>query len=109
MRESSSFDSADETMPVRVLELRVRNHPGLMAHITGLFARRGHNLEAILCAPDPATGGRESTILLAVTDVARFELLGRQLEALRDVIRVSHRSDVPLAVFSQALDRVPRN
>ena len=32
-----------------LIELHVRNHPGVMSHITNLFARRGFNLEGILC------------------------------------------------------------
>lgn len=33
-----------------LIELLVRNHPGVMSHITGLFARRAFNLEGILCS-----------------------------------------------------------
>lgn len=33
-----------------LIELHVRNHSGVMSHITGLFARRAFNLEGILCA-----------------------------------------------------------
>jgi acetolactate synthase-1/3 small subunit len=34
-----------------VLELGVANHPGVMSHICGLFARRAFNVEGILCMP----------------------------------------------------------
>ncbi|EMK3758521.1 ACT domain-containing protein, partial [Providencia rettgeri] len=33
------------------LELIVRNHPGVMSHICGLFARRAFNVDGILCMP----------------------------------------------------------
>ena len=32
-----------------ILELTVRNHPGVMTHVCGLFARRAFNVEGILC------------------------------------------------------------
>ncbi|MCG3147073.1 MAG: hypothetical protein PCFJNLEI_00510 [Verrucomicrobiae bacterium] len=33
------------------LELTVQNHPGVMSHVCGLFARRAFNVEGILCLP----------------------------------------------------------
>lgn len=39
------------------LELAVRNHPGVMSHVCGLFARRAYNVEGILCMP--LAGGKE--------------------------------------------------
>ena len=58
-----------------VLELHVRNHPGVMSHITGLFARRAFNLEAIVCLP--VDGGSTSRMLLLVAeDVDSNAVLG---------------------------------
>ena len=34
-----------------ILVLTVRNHPGVMTHVCGLFARRAFNVEGILCLP----------------------------------------------------------
>ncbi len=34
-----------------ILELTVRNHPGVMTHVCGLFARRAFNVEGIRCLP----------------------------------------------------------
>ena len=34
-----------------IVELTVRNHPGVMTHVCGLFARRAFNVEGILCLP----------------------------------------------------------
>jgi acetolactate synthase-1/3 small subunit len=81
-----------------VLELRVRNHPGTMSHITGLFARRGFNLEAIVCVP--VEGGATSGILLLVADEPRLEQVERQLAKLYDVLTVRHRPDLGPAFFS---------
>ena len=82
-----------------VLELRVRNHPGTMSHITGLFARRGFNLEAIVCVP--VGDGRESGMLLLVADEPRLEQIERQLGKLYDVLTVRHRPDLTRQFFAR--------
>lgn len=84
-----------------VLELSVRNHPGTMSHVTGLFARRAFNLEAIACAP--VGDGRTSTILLLVADEPRLAQLERELAKLYDVLAVKHRSDIPPAFFARCV------
>jgi acetolactate synthase-1/3 small subunit len=82
-----------------VLELRVRNHPGTMSHITGLFARRGFNLEAIVCVP--VGEGATSRMLLLVADEPRLEQVERQLAKLYDVLTVQHRRDLGREFFAQ--------
>lgn len=75
-----------------VLELAVRNHPGVMTHVCGLFARRAFNVEGILCMP--VGDGTQSRIWLLVLDDARLPQMMRQVEKLEDVIRVSlHGTD----------------
>ncbi|MFA5266281.1 MAG: ACT domain-containing protein [Opitutaceae bacterium] len=86
------------------LELQVRNHPGTMSHITGLFARRAFNLEAILCVP--IGDGETSRMLLLVADDPRLEQVERQLAKLHDVLSVKHRGDLPADYFAQ-LSRSP--
>ena len=70
-----------------VIELEVRNHPGVMSHVTGLFSRRAFNLEGIICRR--VGDGSTSRMLLLVRDNRRLEQVVRQLENLRDVISVS--------------------
>lgn len=75
-----------------VLELAVRNHPGVMSHVCGLFARRAFNVEGILCMP--VGGGDESRIWLLVRDDARLPQMISQVEKLEDVIGVErHGAD----------------
>lgn len=88
-----------------VLRLRVRNHPGAMAHITGLFSRRAFNLEAILCVPNVDDAGATSTMLLGVADEPQLEQVERHLEKLHDVLEVRHRPDVPPGFFAGLLGR----
>jgi acetolactate synthase-1/3 small subunit len=62
--------------PQVVLELTVNNHPGVMSHICGLFARRAFNVEGILCMPIGT--GAQSRIWLRVTADHRVEQMLRQ-------------------------------
>jgi acetolactate synthase-1/3 small subunit len=95
---SSPAASARDAAPAIVLELTVRNHPGTMSHITGLFARRAFNLEAIVCVP--VADGTTSRILLLVTDESRLEQIERQLAKLYDVLAVRHRPDLGAEFFA---------
>lgn len=82
-----------------VVELRVRNHPGAMSHITGLFARRAFNLEAILCVPE--TDRAHSRMLLLVANDPKLEQVERQLAKLHDVTEVRLRTDLAGDLFRQ--------
>jgi len=85
---------APETAPRNrsVLELTVRNHPGVMSHVCGLFSRRGYNVEGVLCMP--IGDGARSRIWLLVNEDARLEQMVKQLHGLEDVIDVGrHGAD----------------
>lgn len=75
-----------------VLELTVNNHPGVMSHICGLFARRAFNVEGIICLPVGA--GEQSRIWLRVHEDQRLEQMVKQLMKLEDVLSVQpHNAD----------------
>ncbi len=84
--------SSSQTIHHEVLELTVRNHPGVMSHISSLFARRAYNVEGILCMP---IGNREqSRIWLMVDEDRRLEQMIKQVEKLEDVLDVrQHDAD----------------
>ena len=63
--------------PRSVLELTVRNHPGVMSHVCGLFSRRGYNVEGILCMP--VGDGARSRVWLLVNEDARLDQMIKQL------------------------------
>jgi len=69
-----------------VLRLLVRNHPGVMSHLCGLFARRAFNVEGILCVP--LEDGERSAVLLLVADDQRNTQIVAQLRKLEDVVDV---------------------
>ncbi len=72
-----------------VLELTVHNHPGVMSHICGLFARRAFNLSGILCMP--LAGGEYSRIWLLIDSRQRLDQMVKQVEKLEDVVAVRNR------------------
>lgn len=69
-----------------VLRLDVRNHPGVLSHVSGLFARRAFNVDGVLCLP--VGDGTRSAILLLVRADDRLEQLVRQLAKLEDVLAI---------------------
>ena len=76
-----------------ILELTVCNHPGVMSHICGLFARRAFNVEGILCLP--LADGLQSRIWLQVADDKRLEQMVSQVEKLEDVVQLIRHADDP--------------
>lgn len=69
-----------------VLELSVRNHPGVMSHICGLFARRAYNVEGIACMPQ--NDGITSKIWLLLDVEQRLDQMVKQVDKLHDVLGV---------------------
>ena len=86
-------------LPNTIVKLMVRNHPGAMSHITGLFSRRGFNLEGILCAP--VDGGADSAMYLLVKNDERLEQIVKQLAKLYDVKSVTVQDDLDHTVFNR--------
>ncbi|MDR5587632.1 acetolactate synthase small subunit [Clostridium aquiflavi] len=86
-----------------LVELLVRNHPGVMSHITGLFTRRAFNLEGIFCTQ--IGDGSTSKMFLLVKNDFTLEQIIKQLEKLYDVLQVSLHQDYDYSIF-QNLDKV---
>ncbi len=86
-------------LPNTIVKLNVKNHPGAMSHITGLFSRRGFNLEGILCGP--VGGGGESIIYLLVRNDDRLEQIVKQVAKLYDVRSVTVQDDFDHTVFNR--------
>ena len=86
-----------------LIELLVRNHSGVMSHITGLFARRAFNLDGILCAQ--IGDGSTSKMFLLVENDSVLDQIIKQLEKLYDVLEVSVHQDYDQSVFEN-LDKL---
>lgn len=97
---AASATDAAAPRSAAVLELRVRNHPGTLSHVAGLFARRAFNLDAVVCVPEP--GAPEfSRMWLRLADEPRLDQVERQLAKLHDVLEIHHRTDVDPEFFRQ--------
>lgn len=83
----------------KIIELTVRNHPGVMSHITGLFSRRGFNLEGILCGP--IGDGSQSRMYLLIREDERTEQIIKQLQKLYDILEVKLREDYDHTLFKR--------
>ena len=83
---STAGRSNGATLRRAVLELTVKNHPGVMSHVCGLFSRRAYNVEGILCMP--IGGGETSRIWLLVNEDERLDQMVKQTEKLVDVLEV---------------------
>ena len=81
-----------------ILQLTVRNHPGVMTHVCGLFARRAFNVEGILCLP--IQDSNQSRIWLLVNDDQRLGQMISQIEKLEDVEKVMRNQSDP-SMFSK--------
>lgn len=92
----------------KVISLIVKNHPGVMYHITGLFSRRAYNLEGILCGQ--LGNGETSQIYLLVDDNGILPQMMKQLNKLQDVLEVSLLEPCDYSLFQRIHDliRLPR-
>ena len=88
--------SSEQIHEKYVLKLMVNNHPGVMSHVCGLFARRGFNLDAVLVRPMEDSGGRLSFIWLLLNENnsdgnKNTDQIMKQTEKLEDVIEIERR------------------
>ncbi len=71
----------------QVFSILVNNHAGVLSHVSGLFARRGYNIESIAAGP---TEDKEATriVIVAFGEKTTLEQIARQLRKLYDVREV---------------------
>ena len=69
------------------LSILVRNHPGVLSHIAGLFARRAYNIESIAAGVTEKPDVTRITIVVT-GDEDVLEQVIKQLRKLIDVIKV---------------------
>jgi acetolactate synthase-1/3 small subunit len=86
--------------PRAVVEVIVRNHPGALSHVCGLFARRGFNVDGVACLP--LADRTRSRIWLLVAEDERLEQVTRHLAKLEDVIAVECRAEHAVFATLQA-------
>ncbi len=75
-----------------VLSVTVRDRPGVLLRIAGLFARRGFNIESLSVAQSEMPGISRTTFVVSGEDHT-IEQVEKQLQKLIDVIKVIDHSD----------------
>ena len=63
------------------------DHPGVLLRVTGLFSRRGFNIDSIVACKTQTPGLSRWTLVVA-GDEAAFTQLQRQLLKMEDVVKV---------------------
>lgn len=88
-----------------VITALVENHPGVLARVTGLFARRGYNIESLTVSvtDDPAVS---RMTLVVGGDHLVLEQITKQLHKLIEVLRVVDYTETAAVERELALIKV---
>ena len=65
------------------VHITVNNHPGVMSHICGLFARRAFNVEGILVTPQD--DGATCIVWMVLKNDVRLDQVVKQVAKLHDI------------------------
>ena len=71
-----------------ILSVLVQNRPGVLARLSGLFARRGYNIFSLAVAPAEQDGFSRITIVVDL-ESASLEQIVKQLFKLIEVVKIS--------------------
>src|ERR1700716_3917991 len=74
-------------MTVHTLSVLVENKPGVLARVSGLFSRRGFNIESLAVGPTEHTEISRITIVVSVEGNA-LEQVTKQLNKLINVLKI---------------------
>ena len=69
------------------LSVLVEDRPGVLAPVSGLFSRRGFNIESLAVGPTELKGISRMTIMVSVEDFP-LEQVTKQLNKLVNVIKI---------------------
>lgn len=90
---------------MHVITVLVVNHPGVLARVSGLFARRGYNIESLTVSVTENADLSRMTIVVN-GDHQLLEQITKQLNKLIQVIRVVDYTDAPAVERELALIKV---
>jgi len=79
-------------MSTHTLSVLVENKPGVLARVSGLFSRRGFNIESLAVGPTEHAEISRITILVSVEGTA-LEQVTKQLNKLVNVIKIVELDD----------------
>ncbi|MEZ4606326.1 MAG: acetolactate synthase small subunit [Deinococcales bacterium] len=77
-----------------VMSVTVRDKPGVLVRIAGLFARRGFNIESLAVAASGQEGISRTTFVVTGDD-QQIDQVHKQLEKLIDILNVTDHTEAP--------------
>jgi acetolactate synthase I/III small subunit len=92
-------------MRAHTLSVLVENRAGVLSRVSGLFSRRGFNIESLAVGTCEEPGMSRITIVV-IGDDPMVEQVKKQLHKLIDVIRISDLTERPFIDRELALIRV---
>lgn len=87
------------------ISLLVRNKPGVLSHIAGLFSARGYNIDSLTVGETDDSAVSRMTIV-TIGDDKIIEQVTKQLNKLIDVIKVVDLTDQPFVERELVLIKV---
>ncbi|WP_209975491.1 acetolactate synthase small subunit [Paenibacillus eucommiae] len=92
-------------MTKHTISILVNNQPGVLQRVSGLFGRRGFNIESITVGESEEIG-LSRMIIVTTGDDNTLEQISKQLYKLIDVIKVIDLSSNPMVARELALIKV---
>lgn len=80
-------------LKTQTLSVLVENKPGVLARISGLFARRGYNIESLAVGPTERPELSRITLQVGAHDNNVVEQITKQLNKLVEVIKIVELTD----------------
>ncbi|EGL19511.1 MULTISPECIES: acetolactate synthase small subunit [Paenibacillus] len=87
------------------ISILVNNQPGVLQRVSGLFGRRGYNIESITVG-ESEEAGLSRMVIVTEGDDNTLEQISKQLYKLIDVIKVIDLSKNPMVARELALIKV---
>ena len=75
-------------MNTHTLSVIVENKPGVLARISGLFARRGYNIDSLAVGPTERPEISRITLQVSVEHASSLEQITKQLNKLIEVLKI---------------------
>jgi len=88
MKTINSNNPFGDSHQHHVLSVLVQNRPGVLARVSGLFARRGYNIYSLAVAPTDDVDYSRITIVVDIS-ATPLEQIVKQLFKLIDVVRIT--------------------
>ena len=88
-----------------VLSVLVENHAGVLSRVSGLFSRRGYNIDSLTVGETSHLGQSRMTIVVT-GDEYILEQIEKQLSKLVEVISIKHCALAETVVREMALIKV---